>query len=210
MSSPPLILASRSPRRAALLRDAGYTFTQATPPYDDPPQPHIHGRDDALALATELATRKAQSLLDQPTRSICESAVILGSDTICIGVDGELIGTPQTRHQAEQIIRSFIQTDHDVVTGIALVSPAWQAPHALADLATVSFGPISDAQLNDYLDTDAWRDKAGGYNLTDRQHAGWPITVQGDPTTVVGLPMQTLIPRLAECGIHPATRAVTR
>jgi predicted house-cleaning NTP pyrophosphatase (Maf/HAM1 superfamily) len=55
--------------------------------------------------------------------------------------------------------------------------------------------------LEHYLNTDGWIGKAGGYNLTDRQHAGWPITVEGDPATVMGLPMNRLVGVLAGYGI---------
>ncbi len=223
---PTLILASRSPRRAQLLRDARYTFTQTNPPFDDPPQPTAtpgfttpesprpHKAGDAIAdpanrpitltqspgdLAAQLAEQKALSLRNL----VPPNSVILAADTICITNNNQLLGQPKDRHDAQQMIRQFIQNNHQVVTGIALLTDALNTPKTLVDQATVTLGTLTDVQLNEYLDTQDWQGKAGGYNLFDRQAAGWPLTVEGDPTTVVGLPMKKLIPALAKLNIHP-------
>jgi nucleoside triphosphate pyrophosphatase len=202
-TAPTLILASRSPRRAQLLREAAYTFTQADPPFNDPPQPTATQGQTPDDLATQLASKKALSL----HTLVPPNSVILAADTICIGPDNQLIGQPKNRDDARQMIRQFTQNAHHVVTGIALLTDALNTPQILADQATVTLGTLTDVQLNQYLDTQQWQGKAGGYNLFDRQKAGWPLTVQGDPTTVVGLPMNKLVPALKTLGIHPTTPA---
>ena len=195
---PKLILASRSPRRAALLRDAGYVFDQADPPFDDPPAPNdTHGRPPQEEAAA-LARRKAQSLRDATTGHV----VILAADTICIGSQGGWIGTPADRDDARRMIGSFVNADHEVITGVALIDGVGRAA-SFADTATVRFGVLSDGQIEAYLDTGQWRDKAGGYNLFDRTGDDWPITVTGDPTTVVGLPMRRVTAELAKFGVRP-------
>ncbi len=198
-----LVLASRSPRRAQLLREAGYDFTQADPPFDDPPQPAAEPGCSAKDLAGQLAGQKALSLQDH----IPPGAVILAADTICVGQDGQLIGQPKDRQHAAEMIRHFTQNAHQVVTGVALLTDHLQAPLILVDQSTVVLETLNDVQLDEYLDTDQWQGKAGGYNLFDRQAAGWPIQVQGDPTTVVGLPMKQLIPALAGLSIRPKAPA---
>ena len=97
-----------------------------------------------------------------------------------------------------------MNSTHRVITGVAMMNaiqgsgdPVSSRNQSFADTATVRFGGLTDEQLTDYLAKGDWRGKAGGYNLFDRQSAGWPITVQGDPTTVVGLPMRRLMPLLA-------------
>ncbi len=232
--TPTLILASQSPRRASLLRDAGYVFEQMSPPYDDPPQPQAVERFDSQTLATELASRKAMSLFDAlvkewPTHLVAPADVILiGADTICIGVDGSLIGQPTDAAHARAMICSFTNATHDVVTGVTLLRLAvsegdnTSGPNVdlaqmarFADVAPVTFGDLSVGTLDAYLATDEWRGKAGGYNLFDRQADGWPITLPSsdetsvntpaDPTTVVGLPMRKLQPMLAAWGVQPAS-----
>lgn len=103
---------------------------------------------------------------------------------------------------------------HRVVTGVALVRPHPPAripvpPYAqaaeppplwrvlFADSARVRLGPISAVQLEEYLDSGLWQGKAGGYNLAERQAAGWPVQYDGDPTTIMGLPIQKLTRVLA-------------
>jgi len=195
-SPPPLILASQSPRRARLLREAGLAFEQRSPPFEDPDQPpdELTG-DQAEQYAIALAQRKAASLAE----TIDPPRLILAADTICIDDQGRLVGKPIDRDDAERMLRAFVNTTHRVVTGVALLrvsaeSEAWAC--AFADTAMVSFGAINDDALRRYLATDDWRGKAGGYNLFDRRDAGWPIDVTGDPSTVVGLPMRRLTAEL--------------
>ncbi len=198
---PDLILASQSPRRAQLLRSAGYRPVTAKPLFDDPPQPEGGGRT-AEELAVQLAGQKADSLIAQTP----PNAVILAADTICVGAQGDLIGQPTDRDNAGDMIRGFMNATHRVVTGVSLVTSG-RKQVSFADQAEVKFGPVSDEQLEAYLNTDQWRGKAGGYNLFDRQRDGWPIEVMGDPTTVVGLPMKKLKGALAQLGVHPEPTA---
>jgi len=196
-TDPPLILASQSPRRAQLLREAGFVFEQRSPPFADPDQPPGHlGGHEAEDYARSLAIQKAESL----ARDIDGPATILAADTICVDEAGALVGKPRDREHARAMLRSFVGCDHRVLSGVALLrvgSNSETATESFADTAVVTFGAVASEQLEAYLATEDWRGKAGGYNLFDRQAAGWPITVVGDPTTVVGLPMDRLVPMLA-------------
>ena len=199
---PPLILASRSPRRASLLAEAGFVFKQRDPPYADPPQPEAD-HPDALALAAELADAKARSLVE--AGGVPGTTLVLGADTVCLAEDGRLVGTPTTPEATLAMLRGFVGRSHRVVSGVALLRGGVTLER-FADVATVTWGAVDSATLEAYTVGGAWRGKAGGYNLYDRQAAGWPITVTGDPTTVVGLPMQRLAPLLVE---HMAPSAVS-
>lgn len=187
----PLILASQSPRRKQLLAEAGFVFEQRSPPFADPDQPpgHLRGHE-AQAYAAALAEQKAASLAEQ----LAGPALILAADTICVDAADELVGKPRDQVHARAMVRSFIDAEHRVITGVALlrVGGDGSAMQSFADVAVVRFGSISGEQLDAYLATEDWQGKAGGYNLFDRQRAGWPIEVFGDPTTVVGLPMKRL------------------
>lgn len=211
--APRVILASQSPRRAQLLAEAGFTFEQRSPAFTDPDQPprHLRGHE-AEDYAASLAEQKAASLAKQ----IDTKALILAADTICVDAAGDLVGKPRDRAHAAEMIRSFIEAEHRVLTGVALLRlsgyragqahavTAWASEshqtsgqiESFTDTAVVRFDVINEEQIDAYLATDGWRGKAGGYNLFDRQAAGWPIEVEGDPTTVVGLPMRRLVPLL--------------
>lgn len=217
MSVPRLILASRSPRRAQLMREAGYEFVQAEPAFADPAQPEVEeGCSDPAGHAVDLAVRKAESLReiladhDATLAAGDGQTIIISADTICVGVDGSLIGQPVDAADARSMIRSFADAVHDVVTGVALlrIRPGSRRTTAddlisFAEIVPVTFGPLSDAALDSYIATNQWKGKAGGYNLFDRQAAGWPITTPDkcDPTAVVGLPMRKLAAALARWGV---------
>lgn len=192
--APVLVLASRSPRRGQLLRQAGVAFEQVASPFDDAGMIDAMPGRDAQGLAMELALRKARAL----ARTLDGRHVVLGADTLCVGDDGSPRGQPTSRDAAEAMLRGFIGKAHDVVTGVALVRGGdGEVLASFADTATVRWGDVDAAWLEAYLDSGDWRGKAGGYNLYERQTAGWPIDVAGDPTTVVGLPMRRLEPVLA-------------
>jgi len=200
MSPTRLILASRSPRRAQLLSDAGYLFEQAHPPFDDDASPPQAAANDPEAATIDLARRKAASLQESTPDPREEDngttdRLILSADTVVVDRHGSAIGAPVTADEARTMIGRLIGCRHRVVTGVALLPcrPGdGQEPVCFADAASVDVGAVTERQLADYLATDKWQGKAGGYNLFDRQAEGWPITVDGDPTTVVGLPMAKL------------------
>jgi septum formation protein len=83
-----------------------------------------------------------------------------------------------------------------VVSGAALIGDG--VDERLADVAVVTWGQVSADTIDTYVASGEWAGKAGGYNLAERVAAGWPITVEGDPATVMGVPMRKLLPVLRE------------
>lgn len=203
MPLPTLILASRSPRRAQLLKRAGYRVRQVDPPFDDPAQP---ADDDGLPpeqMTCALALQKARSLFNDKDLRLTDGSVIVAADTVVVGPDSRLIGQPSDMDHARRMLLGFVNTDHDVVSGVAIVTAVCPDAICFADRATVTIGRLDPQRIEQFLRTGRWQGKAGGYNLTKRLADGWPISVRGDQTTVVGLPMNMLGQRLAGVGIHP-------
>ena len=123
MPPPLLVLASRSPRRARLLRDAGYRFEQIDPPFNDPAQPAPSLSASPQALATSLALAKARSVVSSRNLRDCAAdadPIILAADTVVVAPNGQLLGQPTTRDQAASMLQSLIAATHQVVTGVAL------------------------------------------------------------------------------------------
>ncbi|MEM1097327.1 MAG: Maf family protein [Planctomycetota bacterium] len=203
-TSATLVLASRSPRRRWLLEQAGFgssagpSLQVIDPPHDDPATPNPADGQSAEAFAAATAEAKADSLVDLQR---FRDAWVLAADTVCVGPGGELIGKPANQEKALAMLEAFVGHEHHVVSGVALLAldHTGRCTHRehWADTATVAWGTINVSDLRAYVATDAWRGKAGGYNLRERVDAGWPITVDGDPATVMGLPMRRLIPELA-------------
>ena len=199
-----LVLASQSPRRRQLLTEAGYAFTVPTRLVDDGRL--ISGAVSPGDWVMALAYLKAAGA----SGGIEPGSVVLGADTICVSTDGkidELIGQPRDAEHAEAILRSFIGREHAVVTGVAILSPDTGERELLLDEAVVTWGEVSDEEIASYIDTGLWRGKAGAYNLRERLDAGWAIEYEGDPTSIMGLPMELLRQKLPAWGIEPGVAA---
>lgn len=191
-----MLLASASPRRAQLLERMGLPYQRLPVGVDDgqlrpPPGAGAPAWAAALAyLKARAAARDAPGHTDPFDTAIDP---ILAADTVC-EVGGRIVGKPRDRDHAAQVLRSLAGGTHRVVTGLAIVYAGVRTIEA--HIAAVTFGPLDDRVIDAYADSGAWRGKAGGYNLEDRLADGWPITVTGDPGTVVGLPTQGLAERI--------------
>jgi septum formation protein len=199
---PRLILASQSPRRRQLLSQHGLEHEARHPGVDDAElEP---GRVAPEAWVAALAYLKAAAGLSSlRPEGLPSPLVMIGADTACVK-DGDLIGTPADAAEASAILHRLQDGQHDVVTGVALIEQGdpFTPPRRtiFADRARVTVGHIGEARIDEYIASGDWKGKAGGYNLLERIQAGWPISYTGDPTTVMGLPMQSLIPRLSTLG----------
>ncbi len=180
---PPIILASRSPRRAKLLREAGIVFTQITPPFDD--SGFDAGQLKAIELVEKLAYEKASSLA-----VTLDKDIVLGCDTV-LAIEDRAIGKPRDREDAAAILNDLFANPHQAICGVALVDAITHRKVIFHDITEVRILRPCDEVLQAYLDSDEWEGKAGGYNLAELE-SQWKFTITGDPTTVIGLPMLKL------------------
>lgn len=190
--APSLILASASPRRAELLRAHGYAFTVVHPPYGEPEE--VAGRLHPAAWAEALSYFKARSI--SQTR---DTGVVLGADTIA-SLDGRCIGKPTDAGDARRIIASLAGTTHEVITGVTVVCAATGRRIIRHERTSVTMRPMSEGQIDAYLDTGAWEGKAGAYGIQDHGDA-FIESISGSFTNVVGLPMERIAAMLVEFGI---------
>jgi septum formation protein len=192
-----ILLASRSPRRREFLERAGATFESVHPGLDD--SELLPGCGTAVGWVMGLAYLKARAGVEilRKRGEADGTWIALGADTTCV-VDGVCIGTPRDAVEAEAMIRGMSGRQHEVVSGVALVCPATGARRVFADAAKVWMDEIPDAQIRSYIAGDGWKGKAGAYNLSERISAGWKIRVEGDPTTIMGLPMRRLEQEMAK------------
>ncbi|MCC6908310.1 MAG: Maf family protein [Phycisphaerales bacterium] len=197
---PRLLLASRSPRRLLLLREAGYEVDAIDTAIDDGElRP---GRVTIAQWTAALAHLKARAALHAHDESsnrgmfLPAHALIIGSDTV-VEMDDRLIGQPRDADDARRIILDLADREHDVITGVSLIHVATGCETLFFDVARVTVGPIPPNSIDEYVATGQWRGKAGAYNLSERLAAGWPIQYQGDPATIMGLPMKRLTRCLA-------------
>lgn len=193
-----VFLASSSPRRRLLLEQAGVPFDWGDPGVDD--SRLTPGEVTPAQWVASLAFLKASAGLESlPIHDRRTRWVVLGADTLVLK-DGLLVGQPRTSDEARAIIALLREGSHHVLTGVAIIDPRTGERHLLVDRATVRVGALSDETIAQYVASGQWRGKAGAYNLNERLDAGWPIQYEGDPTTIVGLPMMKLLPLLASIG----------
>ena len=125
---------------------------------------------------------------------------VLGADTVVIKGE-KLYGKARDEAEARRMIHEMEGAWHEVVTGVALVEPLTQRRAVWFDAARVWVGSIGAGAVAEYTAGNGWRGKAGAYNLEERVAAGWPIRWEGDPTTVMGLPMKRLMTQLRAMGL---------
>ena len=185
-----LLLASGSPRRAQILTNLGLPFEVVASAIDDGDLTPPAGAT-AATWTIAMAYLKARAAIEGLPPGT--PGIVMGADTSC-ELDGRIIGKPASAQEARATLRAMSGRTQRVVSGVALVDPAHPRSHRLlvADVALVTFGTLEEAALDAYIATGQWQGKAGGYNLSERIADGWPISVQGDPDTVVGLPTRKL------------------
>ena len=184
-----IVLASQSPRRLALLSDAGWNVVSRPPSVDDGRLSVDLGDPERTVLA--LAWFKSAQL-----GSPLDAFVSVAADTVCFA-QGRILGKPRDRAEAGDMLRMLQAGEHRTLSGVCLMTNDGRR-RFMVDAAIVRVGRLEDREVESYLDGGEWRDKAGGYNLADRQAAGWPIDCVGDPGTVMGLPMKRLQPWLTQ------------
>jgi septum formation protein len=174
--APPLLLASTSPQRRAILEQLGVPFDVVAPGFEEL-------GDDPL----EHAAGKARSV-DGGERPV------LGLDTI-VRCDGRVLGKPASEGEAEQMLDFLSGKRHEVVSGLCLRTRAWE--ELRAETTHVTFRPLTPRDLAWYLAAREWNGRAGGYAIQGRG-AALVERIEGDYLNVVGLPGALLVGLLAE------------
>ncbi|MEE9130563.1 MAG: Maf family protein [Phycisphaerales bacterium] len=188
---PPIVLASRSPRRRQLLQEAGICVHVLPPLVDDgefAPQgqtPQQWVLDMALFKALDVVLRVS-------SHKDFEAGTVLAADTVCVH-RGEILGQPEDAAHAYAMLSRLCNSVHRTISGVCLIRLTDGQRMLFVDEAEVYLGKLSDEAIRDYVQSEQWQGKAGGYNLAERIDASWPIRCEGDPTTVMGLPMQRVL-----------------
>ena len=183
--APPLLLASTSPQRRAILEQLHIPFDVAAPRYeeDDPPDA------DPAELVRRHALGKARSVAaDAGNRPV------LGVDTT-VALDGRIYAKPADAGDAERMLDELSGRTHAVVSGLALVTPGWELVEDSSTLVT--FRRLTPRDLAAYVASGEWEGRAGGYAI---QGLGAALVerIEGDYLNVVGLPGALLVRLLAE------------
>ena len=187
-----IILASSSPRRAEILRDAGITF-EAIPAHVDEAR---RDGEAPMELVLRLAESKARAVAAQASGP----CIVVGADTEVV-LDGDVLGKPGSAEHAREMLRRLAGRTHEVITGLALMRLPEGALRREQEVTRVTFAPMSAEEIADYVASGEPFDKAGGYAIQGR--GGRFVTrVEGCYFNIVGLPLARLYAMLRELGWH--------
>ncbi len=198
-----LVLASASPRRQELLRNADISFV--VQPTDIPEVPEEN--EAPRTFAERLAREKALAVSRQRPEDC-----VLGADTIVV-VEGKILGKPRDEADAARMLRLLSGRKHEVITGVCLVGPSPESsapgtrnlerPAVLDDLRSetteVIMSPLTEEDILFYISTGEPMDKAGAYAIQGIA-SRWIPRIEGDYSNVVGLPLALVWRMLQEHG----------
>jgi septum formation protein len=188
-----IVLASASPRRRELLAALGIEFTVIPPAITE-----VRTGDPAEAV---LANARAKARAGASRAG--GDAAVLGVDTD-VAIDGRLLGKATTEAEARDRLEALSGRTHDVLSAIAILLPHPAGEHpeerAAVETSRVTFAQLSEPQINLYLASGEWRDRAGAYAV---QGLGSMLVerLEGDLASVIGLPLRRLLglwPELAQ------------
>lgn len=182
-----LVLASRSPRRLALL--ARLDLDPSVRPADVDETPHPGESPTATAL--RLATVKAEAVA-------ADGEIVLAADTV-VAIGNEQLGKPSDDEDARRILRTLSGVTHEVVTGVAVIADG----RMRTQLSTthVRFRDLTDDDIDWYVATGEGQDKAGAYGLQGRA-AAFVESIHGSHTNVIGLPLDVVVRLLRDAGLQ--------
>jgi septum formation protein len=183
--APPLLLASTSPQRRAILEQLGLPFDVVRPRYVE----ETPAEGDAVALVREHAREKARSVAND-----AGERPVLGVDTAVV-LGGRIFGKPGDAGEAEAMLDQLSGWTHLVVSGLCLLTPAWEVVEHEA--TRVTFRPLTPRDLAAYIATREWEGRAGAYAIQGRG-AALVRRIEGDYLNVVGLPAALLVRLLAD------------
>jgi nucleoside triphosphate pyrophosphatase len=188
-----LVLASTSPRRRELLRDAGFRFELQAPDVDE----LVRAGESPAETARRLALEKARAVAPRVARDAC----VVGADTVVV-IDDSLLGKPADAAEAVEMLLRLAGRTHRVLTGFALLVPALGLEESGVVESAVRMHPVDRVTAEKYAATGEPLDKAGAY-AAQGEGGRFVAEIRGSRANVIGLPMEELVPRLARVEVRP-------
>ncbi len=184
-----IILASASPRRRDLLSLTGFDFTVIPADCEE-----VVGSGSAGETVESLARQKAEWVAEKEKKNYSSDTLVIGADTV-VSASGVILGKPKDENEAFSMLRSLSGREHEVYTGVSLISMDGQVNECFSVCTKVKFYELSDSEINEYIATKEPLDKAGAYGIQGR--GGLLVeSISGDYNNVVGLPLAAVVRRL--------------
>jgi len=183
-----IILASASPRRAEILRNAGFEFSVVPADVDET----VRAGEGAPVYVERLARAKVDAVTARLTSLHQNSGIIVAADTT-VALEDEILGKPESAVDVRRMLRALSGKWHHVFTGLAVVEFGGVAPpeHIIVEETRVQFANLSEREIKDYIATGEPFDKAGGYAIQGLGGRFIP-RIEGCYFNVMGLPLARL------------------
>ncbi|MDE0805565.1 MAG: Maf family protein [Acidimicrobiales bacterium] len=182
-----VILASGSPRRRELLGEIGIDPIVRPADVDETPRPD----ESPETLVARLARSKATAVDADATD------LVIAADTV-VAVGGDILGKPDDEAHAAAMLRRLSDTTHRVITGVHLRRD--NNERSAVEATSITFRPLSDAEIGDYVATGEPMDKAGSFAIQGLA-ADFVTAIDGSHSNVVGLPLDVVIELAADLGV---------
>lgn len=186
MDYPPILLASRSPRRAELLQRLGFNYMQVASQADERT---IAERAPWTEYAMSTARAKLRGIRSLPPCSE-KGNILLAADTV-VELEGRVLHRPHTPDDAHALLEALSGRWHMVTTGVALAYRGIE--RSFASQTRVEFARLNARDIDYYIRGRAPFDKAGGYGIQDWLGLAWVARIEGSYTNVLGLPTEPLL-----------------
>jgi septum formation protein len=183
--APPILLASTSPQRRAILHQLGLPFEVVAPRYEEHDPPDA----DPVELVRRHAQGKARSVADE-----AGDRPVLGVDTTVV-CGGRVYGKAESEEAAAEMLDALGGATHEVVSGLCLITPGWQEIET--ETTRVTFRPLDARDIGAYVSSGEWQGRAGAYAIQGLG-AGLVERIEGDYLNIVGLPAALLVRLLVE------------
>lgn len=181
-----IILASSSPRRKKLLKEAGFSFNVIIPEINEEKEKEKYKK--ISTIVKKLSLKKAEKIKEQ----IDSDAIIVAADTM-LYFDKKILGKPKTKEKAKELLKKLSQKTHYVYTGFCIIETKTNKIINSYCKSAITFKKLSDKQINQYVNNNPCENMAGGYNIqknTPGEH--FVEKIKGSETNIVGLPMEKI------------------
>lgn len=187
----PIILASSSPRRQEILKMLDIPFQVILPNIDETLTSSVDTEDIPELLAREKVSAVIHSLPSQQ-----EIQWVLGADTVIVK-NGRIFGKPQSADEAAEFLKEFQGSTHTVITAVVLYNGKQKSATSRVARTKVTFAPMTDDEIQWYLESGEWHGAAGGYRIQSLASI-FIEKIEGSQSCVTGLPIHELYDMLKE------------
>lgn len=186
-----IILASGSPRRKFFFEKMQLNFIVKVIPVKEKYPPGLNG----IETARHIAHKKSEAFFEK----IKKNQLVITADTI-VWHKNKPLGKPSNSIEAKIMLKKLSNSSHEVITAVCFLTK--EKIEIIHEVSTVTFGQVSENEINDYIKTGSPFDKAGSYGIQDPFGIRNIVSINGSYTNIIGLPVAQVLKKIKEITIE--------